>query len=209
MQDPINKIWDMVDEVVEENLELFLEDELEATDYASNFESILEDSSDDADYEGYFDEDDLSEPGFKEISSVLEDDWEEPQEKDMGYWLKEFESIIEDKLPVAVQGEKPANSRLPLILGGGGIILLGLVTSTTVLIRLKRGQRFHALPVVEEEPVEVAVEVTPTLPEPKKISRVPMVPGPLFMLNQIVQNLMGPLYGGRHEKHDHPARLRG
>ncbi|AQS58782.1 hypothetical protein [Desulforamulus ferrireducens] len=204
MQDPINKIWDMVDEVVEENLELFLEDELEGKDWASNFESILEDSSDDVNYEEEFGETN---------HSATEDDWDEPQDKDMDYWLNEFENILEEEKPPTLQGAEPSQSRLPLLLGGGGIILLGLVTSVTVLVRLKKGRRFYALPVVEEEPVEVEAEVPPTEPAAKKIPPVPLLQGPLFMLNQLAQCLlgpfMGPLTGGRHEKHDHPIGLRG
>ncbi|SHK58852.1 hypothetical protein [Desulforamulus aeronauticus] len=191
MKDPINRIWDVVDEVIEENLELFLEDESGDADLASNFESIIEDSADESDDE---------ETGYDALTSDFEDELMESPEKDRSYWLKEFENILGEHMPESVQVEKASNSRLPLILGGGGILLLGLITSTTVLIRLKKRQCFRALPVMEEEPVEVEVEVAPAAPEPKKRHQVRYVRGPFFMLHQMAQNLMPrPLRGGMHE----------
>ncbi len=195
MKDPINRIWDVVDEVIEENLQLFLEEESGDEDLASNFESIIEDSADES-----ADEVSSSKYGLDALTSDFEDDLMESPEKDRSYWLNEFESIIGEHVPESVQVEKASNSRLPLILGGGGILLLGLITSTTVLIRLKKRQCFRALPVLEEEPVEVEVEVAPATPEPKKRPRVHYVQGPFFMLQQMAQNLMPrPVRGSMHE----------
>ena len=206
MTNHINRIWNLVGEVVEENLDLFLEDEDEE-DYVSNFKQlIVEDSSDDADDQADDEENFCEANTHKYGHNAFANDYEDEfVKKDRNYWLNEFDSMIEDHMPVgvaaaAVQAEKTSNSRLPLILGGGGILLLGLVTSTTVLIRLKKGKRFRALPVMEEEPVEVEVEVTPVVPEPKKRHQAAFVPGPFFMLHRIARNLMPrPVSGGMHE----------
>lgn len=169
MKATVHDIWDVVDQMVDENIMKILEEpelleELDSTD----FEELLEETDDGFEDEylqkvlEQFDteEDLLAEENGAAEGSVKDPVGWDPRVDNLNLWMQEFENILKDYVPEQ-QETTSVSSMTPLLMGVGGIFLLGLLTSAAVLIRIKRNhRRFRALPVAEEI-VEEIVEPTP------------------------------------------------
>lgn len=142
MKGTINDIWNVVDELVDENLDNVLEQdtrEAEKSEILRNTEEEFQNDTDDH---------------KEEYVDIPEDivSWN-PTEDNIDYWMQEFENILKD--PVPQSKEIHSKGLSPILLGGGGILLLGLITSVAVAIKIKRKtRRFRTLPIVEESVVE-------------------------------------------------------
>lgn len=144
MQGTINDIWNVVDELVDENLDNILEQELGEANENQTLENPVKEFEDDTleEYEPDW--------GFEEEGDLQEDmvSWN-PSEDKIDYWMQEFKSILGDNAKSTKQIE--SNGLSPILLGGGAILLLGLITSAAVVIKIKsKPKTFRTLPVVEE-----------------------------------------------------------
>lgn len=166
MKGTISDIWQVVDEYVDDNLDVIFEDDLDPDMESSQAleDDILADVVPDYDDDFVIEDND-------EVNDDP-DQWDE--EKNFDYWMQEFEQMIKDYVPdaaaVETKGASPG-SLTTFLLGTGGVLLLGLITSAAVLIRIKRSARkIRSLPVVAE-PVEETQAAPPV--EKKEPQRMP------------------------------------
>ncbi|ABO49911.1 hypothetical protein Dred_1381 [Desulforamulus reducens MI-1] len=163
MKGTISEIWEVVDQMVEENIDTFLEDKVE--------EDIVEDNL--KDIEEYDDDIGID---FNEIEKDEKFKTFDPVEENKEEWLQEFERILADyKLQPTykietIKRNSSSEALKAVLLVGGGIIILGLVAGGFMVNRnYCRRAVVQTLPVKEEPAVkEPVIETISAQPFPKR-----------------------------------------
>ncbi|GAB6181525.1 hypothetical protein JCM14036_28440 [Desulfotomaculum defluvii] len=169
MRGTIDDIWDAIEEVVDENIDILLEN-VNDEEQAEPVEELMPEEE--------IQQDDLN---SDEMDSTKENlSRENPEQLD--YWMQEFENMLKGYSPSPKTMEKFSKSSKiaissksnkgisPLLLGCGGIFLLGLLTSAAVLVKIKRSnRRLSTMPV----PQAIEVEKIPIEEPPPEVKNIP------------------------------------
>lgn len=160
----ITDIWKAVDEYVDENLDQIIEENDQDMDLGLDLnpsqdiqEEILADVVPDygADLE------------IEDIEKAIDNINQGKSKENLDYWIRNFENMIRDYVPennptdvIDTTGVSSPSTKT-ILMGGGGILLLGLITLAAVLVRNKRNARRLTTMPLKWEPVIEEQEEAP------------------------------------------------